>query len=69
MSVKQSDIIPGSRWREIATGRIIVIIDSMVHGTGPSWRLEGGGKPKEVNWHYCDIADFLLWQRFELLND
>ncbi len=67
MSIQQAEIVSGSRWREISSGRIIVIIDPMTHDTGPSWRWEDGGSPGEVNWHYCDLADFLLWKRFELV--
>ena len=69
MSVQHSNVVPNSRWREVATGRVIIIIDPEVYGTGPSWRWEDGGKPGEINWHYCNITDFFLWKRFELLKD
>jgi len=67
MSAESSGVVSGSRWREISSDRVIVIIEPEVYGTGPSWRWEDGGKPGEINWHYCDIADFVLWKRFELL--
>jgi len=63
----ESDIVPGSRWLEISTNRVIVIINSEVHGTGPSWYWEDGGDAGEVNWHYCELNDFTTWGRFELL--
>jgi len=67
MPTRQSKIVPGSRWLEVVTGRVIVIIESEVHGTGPSWRYEDGGDYGETNWHYCDMLDFLVWGRFKLL--
>lgn len=69
MSDERSKLEPGSRWREVATGRVIVIIDREVHGTGPSWSYEDGGNPGEINWHYSDAADFLIWKRFEPITD
>lgn len=68
MAVRQADITSGSRWREVDTNRIIIILHPMVYGAGPSYRYEDGGDPKCVNWHYCDIADFLIWKRFKLLS-
>lgn len=67
MSAEHPDITPGSRWLNSDNNRVIVIIESEVHGTGPSWRYEDGGNPGQVNWYYCQACDFTLWGRFKLL--
>jgi hypothetical protein len=54
----------GQRWREKATGRIIVILQEEVHGTGPAWHYEN---ESHRAWHYCCIEDFVIWDRFEPL--
>lgn len=61
----ESQLQPGCRWRELASGRVIVILRREVYGTGPAWRYEDNGEP--VNWHYCDELDFVLWGRFQFL--
>lgn len=55
-------IEPGSRWREVETGRIATILASEVHGTGPSYVYDDDD---DDEWHYCDVADFVLWGRWE----
>ncbi len=50
----------GGRWREVATGRVVVILAREVYGTGPAWRYED--EPR--GWHYCCAEDFVLWGRF-----
>lgn len=61
---------PGERWRERDSGRVIVILATEVHGTGPSWHYEDEPVPTtrtSWSWHYCDVCDFALWDRFEYL--
>ena len=64
-----SKLQPGERWLEKSSNRVIVILKTEVHGTGPSWCYEDGGTPGVVNWHYCDVADFSIWKTFEYLPD
>jgi hypothetical protein len=59
--------VPGSRWRQKRSGRVVVIIESEVHGTGPSWRYEDEPTGPE-NWHYCDLSDFCLWGHYEFVS-
>ena len=51
----------GQRWRERDTLKAIVIVDA-AYGQGPRWKYEG----EQTCWH-CDILDFYLWHRFELI--
>jgi hypothetical protein len=53
----------GQRWREKSTGRVIVILQVEVHGTGPAWHYEDECPCRQ---RYCDVADFAIWNRFEL---
>jgi hypothetical protein len=58
-----SEEIPtGSRWLEVATGRVIVIL-----GPGPNsptWRYEDD-PPREFR--HCCVEDFTIWGRFRRL--
>jgi hypothetical protein len=57
--VSDSGIARGSRWREVETGRVIVIL-----GPGPNspwWHYEDD--PAKTPWHCC-IEDFYIWDRF-----
>lgn len=56
--------VPGSRWRDSHDGKIVRILESEVHGTGPSWTVEG----EPGSWHYCFLEDFIIWKRFELVS-
>jgi hypothetical protein len=57
----------GQRYREVSTGRVIVILDPRVHDIGPSWHYEDEDPVR--GWHYCDGLDFYTWGRFELIPD
>jgi hypothetical protein len=49
----------GSRWLEVETRRVIVIIQP--GPSSPWWRYEDD---PQKEWHYCDSYDFFLWGRF-----
>lgn len=55
------DIAVGSRWREKRTGRIAVILQEEVHGTGPAWTYED----EPNGWHYSFLDDFVMWNAWE----
>lgn len=71
-SDKQARLRPGSFWKEIETGRRLMILEPFVYGIGPSWTYvdsNGDSVPeseRHPNWyeHYCDIFDFTVWNRF-----
>lgn len=50
----------GTRWREIATGRIAVVLGPGPNSPWMRWEDESNGNP----W-YCCIEDFSIWRRFE----
>lgn len=53
----QGEIASGTRWREVETGRVIVVL-----GRGPDspwWRYEDEQEPR-----YCCLDDFTIWRRF-----
>lgn len=53
----------GSRWLEVETGRVIVMLNSPSEADAtPWWHYEGETTP----WH-CFIEDFYLWNRFRRL--
>ena len=52
----------GQRWREKATGRVVVILRDEHCGVGPLWSYEDTGEQ-----YYCCIEDFVIWDRFEPL--
>jgi hypothetical protein len=68
----------GQIWLEERTGRYIKILEREVHDTGPAWTYcneDGEPEPEgycKANghryydwfWHYSDIFDFVVWERF-----
>jgi hypothetical protein len=68
-------ILPGQVWRELDTGRLVRILEEEVHGTGPAWTYidaTGNDVPESKDhgdwfWHYCDVADFFVWKRFQFV--
>lgn len=70
-------IRPGQVWRERENGRLIRILSEEVHGTGPSWTyINARGRPEPDGpehpdwfWHYCDLYDFCVWDRFEYVRE
>ena len=77
-SVPPKRIEVGQIWWEKDTGRLIKILEREVHDTGPAWTYcNYKGKPEPEGyckandhtyddwfWHYCDILDFVTWERF-----
>jgi hypothetical protein len=70
-------IRPGQIWYEPETGRHVKILEEEVHGTGPSWTYcTPSGEPEpdgprhpEWFWHYCDLFDFVVWDRFRFVRE
>lgn len=70
-----TEIRPGQLWLERRTGRHIRILQAEVHGTGPAWtycNVDGDPEPHGPDhpdwyWHYCDLFDFIMWDRFQLI--
>lgn len=74
---KDTDKIPkirvGQIWREKDTKRLIKILQECVHDTGPQWtycKEDGTPEPESRRYstwfeHYCDLLDFMVWNRFE----
>ncbi len=64
----------GQVWLEVDTNRRILILEAEVHGTEPAWTyIDASGDPEPHSrrhsywyWHYCDLADFVVWGRFRL---
>lgn len=68
-------------WREKKTNRLIKILE-VERGPGPAWTYcdkDGTPEPHGVEpanghnygewfWHYCDVHDFCVWKRFELVS-
>ncbi len=62
-------------WREKESNRLVKILKKEVHGVGPAWTyINTEGKPEGHDkdhpdwfWHYCDLYDFIVWNRFEFV--
>ena len=64
MTDLDEDIPVGSRWLEVKTHRVIVILSRHEAFHNPWWYYKDD--PARTPWH-CDPADFYLWGRFRRL--
>jgi hypothetical protein len=57
-------IAVGQRWREVKTGRIIIVLQARYRDIGPAWHYED---EPPGDWHYRHHRAFGEWAMFTLL--